>query len=125
MKINGTVLAVKENKEKNFWSFSIYVPELRKQVWVNSFSKKPDFVFEAAEVECEIVRNSKGFWNLSSIKKVERVSQGDVDRQRLIVRQSCLKGAIDFFSNQKTRVEFSVEDVLKLANEFEDWVFRN
>jgi hypothetical protein len=49
--------------------------------------------------------------------------QERADRQRLIVRQSCLSNAISglTLTNKK---DVSFEDVIKLATKFEDWVFR-
>lgn len=41
-------------------------------------------------------------------------------RQVLIVRQSCLQRAVEY-----CRVEPTIEDVLKIAEEFEDWVMRD
>lgn len=45
------------------------------------------------------------------------------DKETLIVRQSCLKAAIEFTEETKQE-SFSVERLLKLAEEFEKWVWR-
>lgn len=51
-----------------------------------------------------------------------------IDKDRLIVRQSCLKAAIELFNNEKVVIDKDspplIEWVLKRAEEFENWVFR-
>ena len=43
-------------------------------------------------------------------------------KERLIVRQSCLKAAIEYYDKQP---DGQIVDVLDMAEEFEDWVFRD
>lgn len=65
-------------------------------------------------------------------RTVKWEGDSDKDRQRLIVRQSCLKAAIEFLAPVQTvnhKDPFyderkSPEDVTLMAEKFEAWVFR-
>lgn len=57
--------------------------------------------------------------NVQDAEEVTSISSvPDSYRQNLIVRQSCLKAAVEF------KDECTVEAVLELAEKFEKWVFR-
>lgn len=53
-------------------------------------------------------------------KSVDGEYTAQLDKDTLIVRQSCLKAAVEYASKLGT----NKDDTIKLAEEFEKWVFR-
>ena len=59
-------------------------------------------------------------------KSAVKLAFTETDRQRLIVRQSSLKGAVDLASaTAEVGKGFNLDVILQIAEKFEAWVFRN
>ena len=89
----------------------------------SSKSKDQDKFVTGQEVEYEFVGGQ-----FPKVKPVYQKPQSfgggfkeDPNRQRLIVKQSSLKSAVDFCDSSKC----GVEDVLKIAQRFTDWVMED
>lgn len=92
----------------------------------NSVKADQDKFIAGAEVEYEITSNQYG----NKIKPVysggnsgggytkPSYSSGNDDKQKMIVKQSCLKAAVDLLKDKGAKST----DVLKVADAFVDWV---
>ena len=89
----------------------------------SSKSKDQDKFVTGQEVEYEFVGGQ--FPKVKPVyQKPQSFSGGfkdDPNRQRLIVKQSSLKSAVDFCDSSKC----GVEDVIKIAQRFTDWVMED
>ena len=103
---------------------------------------KQDETYEVESVKGEPQADGKQFWEWKSAHRLENQEQGvlptvdksgntnkapvklaftETDRQRLIVRQSSIAQAVNY---AKDKVGVVLDDILEVAAQFENWVFR-
>ena len=92
--------------------------------FVYSDSQKGDFIYHNIQTMEEV----KGDAPAIPPKSIEISTSGyqsfsDFDRQKLIVKQSSLSNALKFFEIRSETKDYFPDDILQLAEKFNDWVW--
>lgn len=127
-----------ENSKGNIWIRFAYKVKKDdgKIIKLTTFDRKLGDKFkEGMKAKFTYKDNTDGMYTYHNILSMEAVDastvtlntpnmgDGGLERQRLIVRQSCLSNALKYWEMKKLET-LPVEQILKVAEQFENWVFR-
>ena len=119
--IDNSIIKAKKTGDK-------YLAVKSDKGWFNCFDHDVAEALENLRGAVSVEYTQKGnFKNITSFEMPlgeVKTTAPKYDNQRLIVRQSCLKAAVGFYENKRSAEQFDIKEVIKAAEEFENWVFR-